>query len=105
MAAALLVLRAEAEDCSVATARRLVLGPLAGFECQIAPGSDAFAPAAMNGLAPWPLPAAICSRERPEATDLSSLVTSSLSRANSSRCLINNQLLRFPCSRSCLMRT
>ena len=32
-------------------------------------GSDAFDPAAMNGLGPRPLPAAICSMARPEATD------------------------------------
>src|ERR1043165_7926536 len=102
-AATLAVLRDDVAAYNLAAARGALL-PFARFECQMAVGADAFEPAAMNGLGPRPLPAAICSMERAEATDLSCLATSS-SLANSSRCLISSQLLRLPPSRSRFMRT
>src|ERR1700709_1836645 len=55
----------------------------------------------MNGFGPRPLPAAISSIERLEATDASSskILFFSPSRANASRCLIRSQLVRFSPSR------
>ena len=75
------------------------------FECHTA--SDAAAlPASMNGLGRRPLPAAISSMLRPEATDWSWSVTGApLSRSWPSRCLIRSQLLRLLRSRSWRMRT
>ena len=72
------VFRAEVSACSLACARGtlLCLLSLARLECQMALGADALDPAAMKGLGPWPLPAAICSMERPEAMDLSCSVPS-----------------------------
>ena len=54
-----------------------------------------------------PLPAAICSMVRPEATERSfvRMASPSPGLAHSSRCLISSQLLRLPPSRSCFMRT
>jgi hypothetical protein len=55
----------------------------------------------MNDFGPRPLPAAMSSIERPEATEasLSRTVFFFPSRANASRCLINSQLVRFSPSR------
>src|SRR3954470_8932575 len=57
--------------------------------------------ALINGLGPLPLPSAISSMERPEATDRSFLrmVFFLPSRDASSRCLIRSQLVRFSPSR------
>src|SRR5450631_4493247 len=57
--------------------------------------------AVTNGFGPRPLPAAISSIDRPEATDASSskILFFFPSRANSSRCLIRSQLVRFSPSR------
>src|ERR1700712_2398824 len=54
-----------------------------------------------NGFGPRPLPAAISSIDRPEATEASSSKIRFFrpSRANSSRCLIRSQLVRFSPSR------
>ncbi len=55
----------------------------------------------MNAFGPRPLPAAMSSIERPEATEASSskIVFFLPSRANASRCLISSQLVRFSPSR------
>src|SRR3954469_11759195 len=52
----------------------------------------------MNGFGALPLPAAICSIARPEATERSSsrMLLALPSRAYSSRCLIKSQLVRLP---------
>src|SRR5262245_33950302 len=54
-------------------------------------------PPVMNAVGPRPLPAAISSIERPEATEASSsrIVFFLPSRAKASRCFINSQLVRF----------
>src|ERR1700679_1841401 len=64
-------------------------------DCQTA--SADLALVVMNGVGPLPSPAAIWAMERPDATELSSLVTApaSPSTANSSWCLISSQLSRF----------
>src|ERR1700710_2582006 len=57
--------------------------------------------AVMNGFGPRPLPAAISSIDRLEATDASSsrILFFLPSLANASRCLIRSQLVRFSPSR------
>src|ERR1700709_2968851 len=65
------------------------------FHSAFAGARDLFA--VTNGFGPRPLPVAISSIDRPEATDVSSfkILFFFPSRENSSRCLIRSQLVRF----------
>src|SRR5215475_6818292 len=83
------------DACSLAVRKDALLASSFRFECQTASDAAAF-PDAMNGFGRRPLPAAISSRVRPEATEWSSSVTASpFSRAYASRCLMRSQLFRL----------
>src|SRR5258708_6497177 len=77
------------------------------FEFQTASAGNVFLVFSMKGFGRGPLPAAISAIVRPEATERSSatIASPSFSRANSSRCLINSQLVRLLPLRSRFIRT
>src|SRR5882757_9791272 len=74
---------------------------------QTALGLPGLVVASMKGLGGFPAPAAICSMDRPEATERSSFSSASAPPAFElvSRCLISSQLVRLPPNLSPRMRT
>src|SRR5258705_12835343 len=97
-----------AEELVFVRAREVVLlarvfAVSARLEFHTASGGAPFLDLNMKGFRRGPVPAAIGSIVRPEATDRSScsIASPSLLRANSSGCFISNQLGRLPPARSC----